>query len=414
MRNKIHASRSRARLLALALAALPAGAAPAEEIRLFDNTRVNAMIEEVVKDGIRITTMDGETKVVPLKDIVTISFRGRELRMLLAGTQEIRFVNGDRLRGMLRSQKGDEITLDTFSCGLYTVNIANLKGFVTMPQMGRVGREAEETVEEPRAKGESVFLDRVLDRRGSLYEGALRRITEEGVDVDHDQLQKSVFIPTLYLAGARFADATKKPGPDLPTDIILRIWTQDGSFLHGWFEKLELDKWILRPVWDPKISLPVNENEIVTVQVLNTQRMYLSQLTPIRVKEHTVIAPPQPYRMDRSSQGDPLTIGNHSYPWGIGVHANSELTFKLGRVFRAFECVAGIDSHSRNSGSVVFTVLGDGKVLHQTPVVCGSDPEQRSISVSVEGVDELTLKVDEAGDTDLADMANWAIAQLLR
>jgi hypothetical protein len=36
----------------------------------------------------------------------------------------------------------------------------------------------------------------------------------------------------------------------------------------------------------------------------------------------TILAPPQPFRMDASCQGDALRIGSRRYPWGIGVHAD--------------------------------------------------------------------------------------------
>ena len=398
--------------LALLQAFIPA--VRGEEIRLFDNSQVNAMIENVSPEGVRVTTMEGDTKVIPLNDILTIAFRGREPRMLLAGAQELRLIGGDKLLGMFKGSRGDDLIIETFCAGTCAVNLRYLKGFVTMPQMGRVGREAEELVEGSPREGEASYLDVVLDRRGSRYEGALRKVSEEGMDVDHDELQKNVFIQSLYLAGGRLADATRTPAPAFPADVLLRTWTRDGSYLNGWIGRIELGKWFLRPLWDKDWSIPVAENEIVSIQVLNARRMYLSQLAPIRVKESAGIAPPQPYRMDRSCQNDPLTIGTHSYPWGIGVHANSELTFKLAKTSKMFECLVGIDSHSGDNGSVVFTVIGDGKTLFQSPVVRGSDPEPREVSVRVEGVDELTLKVDDAGDTDLGDMANWAIAQLLR
>ena len=142
--------------------------------------------------------------------------------------------------------------------------------------------------------------------------------------------------------------------------------------------------------------------------------MYLSQLTPIRIKEQTALAPPQPYRMDRSCQGDPITIGAHRYRWGIGVHADSELTFRLAKAYKSFHAVAGIDGQCGDRGSVVFSVLGDGKVLYKSPVARGSDAEPHEMSLPVAGVNELTLKVDSAGDLDLGDMANWAVAQVLR
>ncbi|HUV39577.1 MAG TPA: NPCBM/NEW2 domain-containing protein, partial [Planctomycetota bacterium] len=102
-----------------------------------------------------------------------------------------------------------------------------------------------------------------------------------------------------------------------------------------------------------------------------------------------------------------------SYPWGIGVHADSQMTWRLGGAFRTFQSVVGVDGCS-SGGSVVFVVLGDGKVLHRSPVLRGTDAAPHEISVSVESIDLLTLKVEDAGDFDLGDVANWAAAQLLR
>lgn len=388
-----------------------------EDIHFYDNRRMNAMIEEVTGDkdlGLKVTSMDGETKVIPLGDIVTINFRGRPSRMLLTGTQELRFASGDRLRGRFLRNVADDLVVDTYSLGEFKVKLDKLKGFITMPQIGRAGRWAEEMVEERAPEGEAQFLDQVIDRRGSVYRGVIRKLSEEGIRIDHDSMLKVVAIPTLYLAGGRFAEAARQPEPGQPSTILLRVRTRDGSRLDGWIEKIGLDRWELKSVWDPKKRLPIREEEIVAIQVLNSKRVYLSQLTPIRVKETTVLAPPQPYQMDRSCQGDPLTIANHTYPWGIGVHADSELTFQLGGAFRTFQAVTGIDSHSGSSGSVIFSAIGDGRVLYRGPVVRGSDSEPREVSVSVAGVNELTLKVENAGDLDLGDMANWAVAQLLR
>jgi hypothetical protein len=391
--------------------------AAAEEIRLTDNTTVSGMIEEVTTGAgpaLKVATIDGQTQSIPLTRIITINFHGREQRLLLAGTQELRFHNGDRIRGRFVRHAGDQLILDTWLLGELRVGLDRLKGFVTLPQVGRVGRLAEEMVEDQEAGGKEPFLDQVLDRRGSAYKGVLRKISSEDIDIDHDALFKVVPIPTPYLAGVRLAAAGRQPAPTFPTDPILRVSARDGSRLDGWLEKIALDRWLLRPTWDSEARLALLREEITAVQVLNSNRLYLSQLTPVRVKEATTLAPPQPYRMDRSCQGDTLTIGKHSYPWGIGVHADSELTFRIGKAFKSFQAVTGIDSHSRDAGSVVFRVLGDGKELYRGPVVRGSDPEPHEISVSVEGIEELTLKVTDAGDLDLGDMASWALAQLLR
>ena len=407
----------KAQLCALLTCTLLLTPAAGEDIRLVDNTRVNAMIDEVTpgaEPSLKVTTIDGQVQSIPLSSVITINFRGRENRMLLAGTQELRLINEDRIRGRFVRNEGDDLLVDTYCLGAFSMKLDKLKGFITMPQMGRAGRWAEELLEDNRAVGREQFLDQVIDRRGLAYPGVVRKFSQEGVEIDHDAMLKAVPIPTLYLAGGRLAPAGQKPGPAFPTDVLLRVTTRDGSRMDGWVEKIALGRWDLHPVWDPKAKLSVDEEEITAIQVLNSKRLYLSQLTPARVKESTLLAPPQPYRMDRSCQGDVLSIGSHTYPWGIGVHADSDLTFRIGKAFKTFQAVTGIDSHSGDSGSVVFSVCGDGRELYKGPVLRGSDPEPHEISVSVEGVEELTLKVDKAGELDLGDMANWAAAQLLR
>ncbi len=404
------------RPLAAALAAcLLCVATRAADIRLYDNTRLNAMIEEVSVGedvSLRVTLMDGRTRTIPLSDIITINFHGRSPRMLLTGTQEVRFISGDRLRGRFVANLGVGLLRETNSLGRFHAPLATLKGFVTMPRTGRAGRWADEMVEEPSRSGASRFLDEVIDRRGSPYQGVIRRFSTSGIEIDHDSMLKVVSLPTIYLAGGRLADATRNPVPAASSDVLLRVHTRDGSRIDGRIESIALDRWVLKARWDPKTRLPVREKEIVSIQVLNSRRLYLSQLVPIRVTEKTVLAPPQPYRMDRNCQGGALTIADRSYPWGIGVHANSELMFRLAGAFKTFQTIPGIDGGSR--GSVIFSVIGDGKVLYRSGVVRADNKAPKEISVSVEGVEELTLKVEHAGDLDLGDVANWAAAQLLR
>ena len=302
------------------------------------------------RDGWKIQT-------IPLENIITITFRGRESRMLLAGTQELRMIDGGRIRGRFVKNSGDDLVVDTFCLGQLNLKLENLKGFVSLPQTGRAGRWAEEMLDEGKVTGEEQFLDQVIDRRGSIYKGVIRGISEENLDIDHDAMLKVVPIPIMYLAGGRMAPAARKAAPAATTDEILRISTRDGSRLDGRVNKISLGHWELRPVWNPEISVNVLGEEITDIQVLNSKRLYLSQLVPVKVKESTKLAPPQPYRMDRSCQGDAITIGRHSYPWGIGVHANSELTFSLGKSFKTFQAVTGIDSHVGNAGSVIFSVF---------------------------------------------------------
>ncbi|WP_033440487.1 glycoside hydrolase family 97 catalytic domain-containing protein [Saccharothrix sp. NRRL B-16314] len=112
-----------------------------------------------------------------------------------------------------------------------------------------------------------------------------------------------------------------------------------------------------------------------------------------------------------SGDGNPLTIGGVVYAKGIGVHAPSELSVYLGGACGTFTAVIGLDDETTSPGSVVFQVLGDGRVLHDSGVLRGTDPA-RSISVDTTGVRMLGLRVTDGGDGRNFDHADWADARL--
>jgi hypothetical protein len=68
--------------------------------------------------------------------------------------------------------------------------------------------------------------------------------------------------------------------------------------VEGSLREIRLGKWLVSPAWAPDEELEIDVEEIALVQVLGGRVQYLSQLSPIRAEETTILAPPQPYRMD--------------------------------------------------------------------------------------------------------------------
>jgi hypothetical protein len=221
-------------------------------------------------------------------------------------------------------------------------------------------------------------------------------------------------IRVLYLAGLRLADAGRQRPVSPPSALQVRLRGRDNSSVQGVLEKIHLSRWYLRPAWDPSGMLVIDVEELASVQVLGGRVQYLSQLEPTKVDERTILAPTQPYRMDQSSQGDAISIAGKRYPWGVGVHADSELTFTLDGKFSEFRADVGIDSRQRERGSVVFYVLGDRRELYRSSTITGKEPQPVVVQVPIAGVRELTLKVTNAGDLDLGDTANWGSARVVR
>ncbi|MBB5366268.1 NPCBM/NEW2 domain-containing protein [Deinococcus humi] len=124
-----------------------------------------------------------------------------------------------------------------------------------------------------------------------------------------------------------------------------------------------------------------------------------------------------PIELDRSNgnekagDGQALKIGTQSFTKGIGVHANSELTYALNDSCSTFSATVGIDAEVGAKGSVIFQVFGDGKQLFDSGKLTGTSAA-KPFSVSVAGVNELKLVVTDAGDGIEYDHADWANAKL--
>jgi len=395
------------------LAGLTPGAR-GEEIWLHDATRTYGLVQRVV-DGRKIGVLlpDGKERLIPLEKIISIRFLGRDPLLVQTGTQEFRFINGGRLRGQILGNRGDKVRVDTAIAGIRDLDLKLFKGFLALPLSGFTGRRAEEMVEGDRGN-RSAYEDLVLDRRGGTYPGVVRKLERTALRFDIDGLLQVKPFPIHYVKGVRLADAGRAGRTPWAGDVQIFVWARDGSLVQGKLKDIRLGKWQVAPAWNPKSTIEIGLDEISMVQTLGGLVQYLSQLAPSSVKEETVLAPPQPYRMDRSCQGDAISIAGSRYPWGIGVHADSQLTFDLDGRYGEFRSAVGIDTSMGKRGSVRFTVLGDGRRLYESPVVRGSDKEAHDIRVPIRGVRKLTLKVTDAGDLDLGDVANWGSARVLR
>ncbi len=127
-----------------------------------------------------------------------------------------------------------------------------------------------------------------------------------------------------------------------------------------------------------------------------------------------------PVEMDKSNgengagDGTTLKIRGTSYSKGIGVHANSTIIYNLNNNFGRFISSIGIDDEVANASegaTVIFKVYKDN-ILSYTSATLNKSSSVVKINIDVIGVNELKLEVNEAGDNNFADHADWANARL--
>ncbi|MEF2278521.1 NPCBM/NEW2 domain-containing protein [Deinococcus sp. YIM 134068] len=113
-----------------------------------------------------------------------------------------------------------------------------------------------------------------------------------------------------------------------------------------------------------------------------------------------------------ATDGRSLTVGGQTFSKGLGVHANSEVSYALGGMCNVFTAQVGVDDEVGSGGSVVFQVWsGTATKLYDSGLLRGTDAA-RAINLDITGVQDLRLVVTDGGNGISSDHADWAAAKV--
>lgn len=107
------------------------------------------------------------------------------------------------------------------------------------------------------------------------------------------------------------------------------------------------------------------------------------------------------------NDGKTITLNGTKYSKGLGVHANSTLTYALGGICQSMTASIGIDDEVASNGTVIFQVFADGTKLYDSGKMTGKSTT-KTLKVDLTGRKELKLVVTNAGDNNNYDHADWA------
>lgn len=153
--------------------------------------------------------------------------------------------------------------------------------------------------------------------------------------------------------------------------------------------------------------------ELVFLQPLGGQVVYLSDLEPEGYRHVPFLNLVWPYRADRNVAGGVLRGGGTLYLKGLGMHSASRLSYALAGSYRRFQTELAVDDETGGRGSVGFRVFIDGKARYTSPVIRGDQPPT-PVSIDLAGAKRIDLVVDFADRADEWDHANWLNARLVR
>jgi alpha-galactosidase len=115
---------------------------------------------------------------------------------------------------------------------------------------------------------------------------------------------------------------------------------------------------------------------------------------------------------DKSVEQHALTIGGRKFESGLGTHASSQMFVDLGGSATRLHAFVGADDETLpRKGSVVFRVLADGTELWKSGLLRTGDAP-KELDVPLAGVKTLLLLVEDGGDGNSYDHADWALATI--
>jgi hypothetical protein len=143
----------------------------------------------------------------------------------------------------------------------------------------------------------------------------------------------------------------------------------------------------------------INKYQIHELHLDNNQ-VFLTDLPLNYAKQdHGTIA------INRSYDGNYLSLSNRRYAQGIGTHAASDIQYELPENAATFSFMAALDDEV-GTADVQFSIWGDGRLLWESTPIMGYERDIPTHTVNVIGVRKLTLKIAPLKD-DKWDHADW-------
>jgi hypothetical protein len=293
--------------------------------------------------------------------------------------------------------------LQSRSLGQVAIKVDRLLALVVHGQAGDATPEDFAVGDD--GNGEALFMP--AKHGFDTWRGAIERFTEGGVlfewregepprEFGYDRLAAVALAGGIAPDRARPVRLLTRSGDRVAVDLI-------GASRGGAVFELEGER---------KVEVPWSE--VAAITFMGPDRLFLSDLEPVQVRERAFIAdadePLYPYRRDRSCLGGPLVSQGVAYGKGLGVHSRSLLTYRVPESAARFFTLVGLDDSVLEldfGGAVDVRVLLDGEVLGTVSGLRRGQPAHNFGALEVAPGRLLTLEVDFGAGIDIGDRVDW-------
>ena len=340
-----------------------------------------------------IFTQHGKPMTIGLDQVLRLD--RQDISPTTSGSWQLRLVDGDRIFGQCGDLQNDSLKWTNPMLAELKFPIDQVQAMMRgadVPGLGEVRKE-----------------DRIVLANHDQASGVVAGISEGKVSIQANS--QTTAIPLNNTDAVLFASVSAAQKP--PTEayrIVLR--DQSRVTVHGL--SLKTGRLIAQfPGSSEQRS--VNFDDVLSIEHINGPVSWLSDRIPITSEQAAFASDlSYPAQMDRNVFGGPLRFEAETFTKGIGVHANSKLTFALDGSYRIFRTRYAIDTNGDcGKADVTVRVLLDGKPVHVQEHVKAYHLSP-VLSVDLANCKTLTLEVTAGAATDTQDRLDWLEAALVR
>ncbi len=351
--------------------------------------------------------IDGEEHTTPLADLAKITFHRRHESARVPRPCNVYPKAGGQLSGSILESVPDGITLRTTHADRMRILFSDMRAIAFQEESWpvEVASRFDDAIANAQA-GEDILLarsDKAADGVRAIH-GALVELSPTGGEFRFNDRTRSIRLEKIH---ALVFAASLESQPTASTSLQFN----SGDVFFGSLDSVKNDLVFFTTSFNQVITVSIDDLESMT---LNSDRIvYLDALEPQSQSSSSVLYDRWTMRKNRNVFNQPMRMDGTTFDHGIGVHANSEIQYRLAGAYQSFAAKVGLDDAVRPGGSVTFKVVVDGKTVFDSKPITGTD---RAIPINIPlfGAEWMSLIVEPAEHADIGDWANWAAARLIK
>lgn len=236
----------------------------------------------------------------------------------------------------------------------------------------------------------------VLLARGDFMEGELVTATSY-VTIRSIQFGESSFITGTAAAALVLADSQS------PT-AGFSVRTANGSIFMA--ESLKFEKGALTVQDQVAGAVTLTEKDVTHIRTIGGRFDSLADVRPSSFNFDKTADPARALVVDGTPAGVSLSLSGAECDRGLGMAGGASITYSLDGKYRSFLASVGVPAELVPMVQIRFIATADGKEVFRSPEMSSLD-DAMNVSISLDGVKNLTLQVEGASAVPLGGCGVW-------